>query len=526
MKYRAIVCFLLTIHPVSAPAADGIRGAEPGRLADKMATALADERFKQAHWGLLIVDRESGEVLFEHQADKMFAPASTTKLFSTAAALDCLGPDYRFQTPIYAMGKIDDGRLAGDLVLVASGDLTLGGRTDEAGHIAYADSDHIYAQFVSTAELTKPDPLTGLDALAKLVAAAGVKRIAGDVLIDDRLFDEAESSGSGPRRVTPILVNDNLIDFVVEPTEAGKPANVTWRPQSAAVRVDIQVRTVAENEDTTVVVSSPADNAFAVRGQIAAGRKPLVRTAEVADPATFARAVLIEALGRAGVQVEASPLAKNRSEALPQASEYPAANRVAVLESPPFAENAKLILKVSHNLHASTLPLLIAAKHGERTLWEGMRRQHDFFHRAGCDLDGISFGGAAGGARADYVSPRATVQLLRFMGTHKAYAAYRAGLPVLGEDGTLAHVVPADSPAKGKVAAKTGTLLWGNAGNGRFILTSKALAGYATAASGRELSFAMFVNNVPIAGSEEGAKMAGEKLGSLCEIMVAATPPK
>jgi D-alanyl-D-alanine carboxypeptidase/D-alanyl-D-alanine-endopeptidase (penicillin-binding protein 4) len=322
------------------------------------------------------------------------------------------------------------------------------------------------------------------------------------------------------------MVNDNLVDFVVEPAEAGQPAKVTWRPQSLAIRVDVQVNTVAATGETSVSVARPGDNAFALRGQIAAGRKPLVRTIEAADPASLARSLLIEALVRAGVRVDASPLAKNSPRSLPKATDYESAKRVALLESPPFAENAKLILKVSHNLHASTLPLLVAAKHGERTLTDGMRRQHDFYHRAGCDLDGISFGGAAGGSRADYVSPRATVQLLRYMSTHKASAAYRAGLPVLGVDGTLARVISADSPAKGKVAAKTGTLLWGNAGNDRFILTSKALAGYATAAGGRELAFAMFVNNVPIASSEEGAKMAGEKLGELCEIMVAESPPK
>ncbi len=524
--YREIVFLLLLVQQFPAQAAESSPSTIVGQLSGRLTAALDDERFKQAHWGLLIVDRESGDALFEHQADKMFAPASTTKLYSTAAALDALGADYRFQTPIYAIGKIDDGRLTGDLVLVASGDLTLGGRTNDDGHIAISDSDHIYAQFASTAELTEPDPLAGLDALAKQVAAAGVKQISGDVLIDDRLFEEAESSGSGPSRVTPILVNDNLIDFVIAPTATGQAANVTWRPQSAALRIDIRVQTVADREDTNITVSSPADNSFVVRGQIAAGRKPLVRTADVADPATFARALLIEALRRAGVQIDASPLSKNRAEALPSASDYPSARRVALLESPPFAENAKLILKVSHNLHASTLPLLIAAKHGQRTHWAGMRRQHDFFHRAGCDLDGISFGGAAGGSRADYISPRATVQLLRYMSTHKAFDAYRDGLPVLGVDGTLARVVPADSPAKGKVFAKTGTLLWANAGNGRFILTSKALAGYATAANGRQLAFAMFVNNIPIARSEDGAKMAGEKLGSLCEIMVAETPAK
>lgn len=495
-------------------------------LASKLAAAIEEPPYRNAHWGILIVDRTSGEVLFEHQADKLFAPASTTKLFSTAAALDVLGPDYRFETPIYALGKIDDGRLLGDLVLVASGDLTLGGRTDDAGHIAFTDSDHIYAQFVSTAELTKPDPLAGLDALAKQVAAAGIKHVTGDVLVDARLFDEAESSGSGPERVTPIVVNDNLIDFLIEPTEPGKPAKVEWRPKTVAARVDVQVATVAEKEETAVSVSAVGESGFIVRGQLAAGRKPLVRTVEVSEPDSFARALLIEALGRAGIRVDASPLAGNSPQALPKPEQYATSRRVAVLESPPFAENVKLILKVSHNLHASTLPLLIAAKNGERTLTAGMRRQHDFFHRAGCDLDGISFGGAAGGARADYVSPRAAVQLLRYMSTHKAFAAYRAGLPVLGVDGTLARAVPADSPAKGKVAAKTGTLLWGNTGNGQYILTSKALAGYAAAASGRDLAFAMFLNNVLIARSEEGARKAGEKLGSLCEIVVAETPGK
>lgn len=521
----ASACLLFVLAPAGF-AQSAATAAEADKLAASLQAAIGEAQFKNAHWGILIVDRATNATIYEQQADKMFAPASTTKLFSTAAALDALGPDYRFQTPIYAIGKVEAGRLAGDLVLVASGDLTLGGRTDESGHVAFTDSDHIYAQFVSTAELTKPDPLAGLNALAKQVAATGVKYITGDVLIDDRLFEEAESSGSGPERVTPIMVNDNLVDFVIEPTESGKPAKITWRPQSVALRVDLQVQTVGEKESTTVSIDAPGENSFVVRGQISAGRKPLVRTVEVSEPASFARALLIEALQRAGVRVDASPLAANRRDALPKASEYPTANRVAMLESPPFAENAKLILKVSHNLHASTLPLLIAAKHGERTLVEGMRRQHEFFHRAGCDMDSISFGGAAGGARADYVSPRATVQLLQFMSRHKAASAFRDGLPVLGLDGTLARVVPAESPAKGKVAAKTGTLLWGNAGNGRFILTSKALAGYATAANGRELVFAMFLNNMPIAESEAGAKLAGQKLGALCEIMVAEMPAK
>src|SRR5207248_3658938 len=142
-------------------------------------------------------------------------------------------------------------------------------------------------------------------------------------------------------------------------------------------------------------------------------------------------------------------------------------------QSPPLSESARLILKVSHNLHASTLPLIVAARKGKRTLDDGLHVQRDFLKHAGIDVETISFGGGAGGSRADYTTPRATVQLLRYMATRPDFAAYEAGLPVLGSDGTLHDAVAADSPARGKVRAKTGTLSWRDRRNGRTLLTSQ-----------------------------------------------------
>jgi D-alanyl-D-alanine carboxypeptidase/D-alanyl-D-alanine-endopeptidase (penicillin-binding protein 4) len=103
-------------------------------LAKRIDAIVDAPEFKHAHWGVLVVDAETGDTLYQRAADKLFAPASTTKLFSVAAALDALGADYRFETPIYSRGEIDkNGRLAGDLILVASGDLTMGGaRTTRA----------------------------------------------------------------------------------------------------------------------------------------------------------------------------------------------------------------------------------------------------------------------------------------------------------------------------------------------------------------------------------------------------------
>jgi D-alanyl-D-alanine carboxypeptidase/D-alanyl-D-alanine-endopeptidase (penicillin-binding protein 4) len=511
---RGTVLLAAVLVAVPAPArADETLKAELEKIID-------GPHYRQASWGVLIVDLESAQSLYERNADKLFIPASVTKLYTVATALDALGKDYRFETPVYRRGRLDEnGQLAGDLILLASGDLTMGGRTDANGSIAVTDHDHTYANGNEDGTLTEPDPLAGLDALAKQVAESGIKRVRGDVLVDDRLFEKAAGTGSGPSRLTPIMINDNLIDVVVTPAAAaGERATVKTRPRTTAIQVDAQIETVASGRRTTVRVTAPQPGRLVVRGQIAVGHKPLLRVHEVEDAASFARSLFIEALRRAGVSVEASPLGVNHEEPLPRLDSYAKLTRAALFTSPPFAEEMKLILKVSHNLHASTLPLLVAVKHGKRTLADGLHLQHDFLARAGVDVGTISFGGGAGGDRADYTTPRATVQLLRYMTTRPDFTAYDAALPVLGSDGTLATSVKADSPVRGKVRAKTGTYFLSNTMNRNFLMTSKTLAGYMTTSRGRKLAVVFFVNHVPLESSAELPR-EGQALGQLCEIV-------
>jgi D-alanyl-D-alanine carboxypeptidase/D-alanyl-D-alanine-endopeptidase (penicillin-binding protein 4) len=500
--------------------------AEP-TLESKVQQVVGHPRFKHAHWGILVADQTSGEALYSHFPDAMMTPASTTKLFSTAAALDAFGADHRFETPIYRRGEIvagapdADGKptriVQGDLILVASGDLTFGGRTDEHGKIAYTNSDHTYADFLTRPVLTKPDPLAGIQELARQVAASGIREVTGDVLIDDRLFARSESTGSGPIHVTPIVVNDNVIDVIVAAGSAGRPAVVDWRPKGSAIVVDAQVTTTPAGSKSEVTLTEPAPGRFVVRGKIAADEKPIIRIHEVDDATAFARSLLIDALQRAGVHVQGSALEPQSAGELPAKDAYKHLERVAVLTSPPFSEEIKLILKVSHNLHASTLPLLVAAKHGKRTLREGLRLQREFLVRQGVPTDGLSFGGGAGGSRSDCVSARAATELLRAMARRPDFAAYRAGLPILGEDGTLASALDPASPARGKAFAKTGTYTVRNDLNDKFLLTSKALAGYLQTAKGRDLVFAFYVNNAPL--DKHGDKDdVGKALGKLCEI--------
>jgi len=502
----------------AASAASGASASElNAALAAQLDPIVEATEFKHSHWGVLVVDQETCRTLYERNADKLFAPASVTKLFSTAAALDELGADFQFETPIYRRGEVDEaGTLEGDLVLAASGDPNLGGRIDTGGRITYRDVDHTYAGYASNAELTAADPLAGLDALAKQVYESGIREVMGDVLVDDRLFAATAGSGSGPSKVSPIVINDNVLDFTITPGELGKAATIDWRPRTSIYMVDAQVTTGPAGSKTTVSIDEPLSGTITVRGSIPAERKPLLLIHEVEQPASFARSLLIEALRRAGVRVEASPLTLNETEKLPRREALAMLKKAAVLKSPPLADELKLILKVSHNQHANMLPLILAAQAGKRTLIEGLRIERAALARAGVNVETISFGDGAGGERSDYVTPRATTELLCAMARRDDFSVYHDALPVLGVDGTLAAAVSAESPVRGKVRAKTGTLVWGDLLNERPLLQSKALAGYAETTSGRKVVFAVFVNLVPL--NEPGDReRIGRVLGTICE---------
>ncbi|MDB5308501.1 MAG: dacB [Gemmataceae bacterium] len=508
----AVVAGVVSV-PAAAPAApaDGV-----GKL---LTEVLDGPDYKHASWGVLVADAKTGETVFARNPDALLTPASVTKLFTCAAALVGVGPDQTVETTVHQRGVVAGGTLKGDLILVAAGDLTLGGRTDKSGKVVFRDKDHTYANSgLMDAELTDTDPLAGLDALAGQVKEAGINQVDGDVLVDDRLFARARGSGSGPDVVSPIVVNDNVIDVVVEPgAKTGDPAKVITRPATGFYQMDVLVTTGDAGATPDLQVLPVGPNQFAVRGRVPKGGKPLVRIYPVEEPALFARALFVEALRRCGVKATAAVL-RPTAVSLPERGGYDKLPKVAAFTSPPLKDAVAVTLKVSHNLYASTLPCLVAAATGERTAEAGLREERKILKELGVDVGAVSFGGGAGGAAADHVSARATVQLLRGMAKRPEWEAYEAGLPVLGVDGTLAETVKADSPAKGKVRAKTGTLVWYDAANDRFLLKSKALAGVMTTKAGTKLHLAMFVNNVPLPKGTTTSR-EGKMLGRLCEIL-------
>jgi serine-type D-Ala-D-Ala carboxypeptidase/endopeptidase (penicillin-binding protein 4) len=475
----------------------GDLGEAQAELGPKVAKVMGSSAYRHGEWGYLEVDPSNGRTVRAlGPPDRLYIPGSATKLFSVSATLDDLGFDHRFKTPLYAQGEVENDKLDGDLVLVAKGDLTMGGRTAPDGSVSYTPVDHTYANDVPGATLTPEDPLAGLDEIAKQVRESGITRVDGDVVIDTRLFDPAPPGEPDPNLdpwPSPITVNDNVIDVQIEPGKVGeKPKVVKWRPQVAPYRLDVQAKTVAADKQTTLSVNAATDGRIVVSGDIAADAGKQLRVASVEDPAAFARTALIEALERAGVSVDASPTGSNPASKLPKEGSYEANAEVAAYESPPFSEYAKLILKVSHNYGANLNVCLMAVEAGSADCNDGFSVMKKFFEKAGVDADQVALADGRGGNPTDRFTPRAATDLLGYWLGEPEADTYRKMLPELGVNGSLADACKG-CPAKGKVFAKTGTVALPDFVNGRLIL-AESLGGYMEAEPGRFHVFYLVVN--------------------------------
>ncbi|MFJ6760701.1 D-alanyl-D-alanine carboxypeptidase/D-alanyl-D-alanine-endopeptidase [Streptomyces sp. NPDC091273] len=468
-------------EPSPSPSGD----AEQAPLDPRITEIMRKPQYSHAQWGLLQTEPDDGHVVHSMFPGQFFIPGSTAKLISVSGPWQTLGADHRFVTPLYAVGERSGATLTGDLDLVAQGDLTMGGRTRPDGTVAYTDLDHTYANDFPGATLTPENPLAGIDQLARQVRESGITRLDGDVIVDSRLFLPDPVLDPTP---TPLIINDNLIDLMTTPGDkAGADARLDWRPKVAPYQVTSTVKTVAAGKPTAVTVTA-TDGGTRIRlsGTVAADSEPLLRTSPITDPAAFGRTALIEALGRAGVRVTADPAGPNPVARLPR--DYAGRPRVAAYTSPPYAQYAKLILKVSHNLGANLGICLMAVTTGSHQCEDGFPVLADFLDRAGVDRKQAQLMDGRGGNPADRATPRALVQMLAYWQRTPDARLFREALPILGVDGLLADNCRS-CPARGKVFAKTGAAVGGDALNDRLAVGAITIAGYLDKGGGRYDTF-------------------------------------
>ena len=222
-------------------------------LAAKIQGVMARPEFAHSNFGIEFLDLQTGEVLYSLNADKMFVPASTTKLLTEGTVLAKLG-DYRFHTCIYRTGPIDKhGTLKGDLILVASGDPNLSNRIQPDETLAFVDHDHSYQ-----GPALPGHPLTVLREMAKQVAAKGIRKVEGNVYVDASLMPDGLHEGGTDTVLSSIIVNDNVIDITAKPgAKVGDPVALTVSPETSYVHFTNKIVTGAADSKPSLDAGDP-----------------------------------------------------------------------------------------------------------------------------------------------------------------------------------------------------------------------------------------------------------------------------
>lgn len=472
--------------------------------------------YEDSVWGLRVVDTADGRVLIDEQASTSFFIGSVRKIFSVGLLAEEVGPEHTYDTPVFRQGSVDNaGVLDGDLILVASGDLTMGGRKNPDGSLAISDFDHNEANSLGNAVLTTPDPLAGYKDLARQVADSGVTQITGEVVIDDRLFvpfnfrDEFD--------VKPIFVNDNVVDLSISPGAVGGPANVVIRPLSSALAVVNSLQTGAAGSEFDLELDPELPDNIGTPGASAevlgnlpvdfepafTGEFPLIQTFRITDPSNYARTVFIEALEAEGVQVDAATVAGNPVALLPAKDSYQQSNRLALLVGTPFGDLARYILKISYNIGADTSLLLLGLTQGVDNLNAALQQERQILTTEfGIPGDSFEFVDGSGGGPTKATNAAVTSMLIGLLNSPAADTFWEA-LPILAVDGSLGFVTnftsdPSLAGAAGQVRAKTGTFAEGGASG--IIVRGQAFGGFIDTRSGRRLAYQLVVNEVPVEG--------------------------
>lgn len=460
----------------------------------------------------VVEDASTGRVLYAHNADSFMLAASTTKLITEGMALATLGPDFRFSTPVYRIGTVDgSGTLHGDLVLVGSGDPNLSGRLRSDGAMAFANEDHSYDGSPDT-QAVSGDPLLVLRQLAAAVRAAGIAHVAGRVLADDSLFHDNQPEAGTGAVVSPLVVNDNLVDVTVTPTTPGEAPQISVSPQTAYVRFHVDAKTVAKGRRTIAlrdVAATDGTHDVTVSGTIRQG-KAVLYAYRVPEPARFAQLAFAQTLRDAGVRVDETPVA-----APPDPRLYSRDAIVATHVSPPLAQDVYVTLKVSDNLHANLMPYawaIYGLHQSADPLSYAFAAERTFLTNAGLDVHSAVLTDGLG--TDAYFTPSFVAAYLRYAQQQPWFPALQHGLPILGVDGTLFNIA-VNAPAKGRVFAKTGTWSSYDLLNGATMVSAKGLAGFTTTRAGHHVVFAFYVNRMAGASGEDTAHRAGEVLGAL-----------
>ena len=499
---------LLLAVAVTLSAQQAVLPASTASLREQVGAITGESAVSRAHWGVSVT-RLDGTPVFAMNEAQYFQPASNAKLFTTAAAIALLGPDRTFETGVYAEGRrISPASLEGDLILRGGGDPNLSG----------TNLPYVSPALRPTRSPAPPvDPLRYLAELADKVAATGLKQISGSVVADDTLFpyepypedwtmDDAVWGYGAP--VSALSVNDNQIQLTMRPgARRGTPIKYDISPTMPWYTIDTGDATTgaAGSGSHLDVQRSPGTRVLRIFGTIAPDAPADHEEIAIDDPAEYAAKAFTMLLASRGVNVAGQVGVQHRLPETPVAftaearkpvplqaegteaqrrTHIPSDKPIVSHQSVPLGVDVVLTNKISQNLHAELLLHAMSATYLDGSTVGGARVVRSWLtQRVGVDPDDFAFFDGSGLSGHDLVTPRAITRLLSFAAAQPWGAAWKASLPVAGEDGSMRGRY-ANSPWKDHVFAKTGTLGEVN-----------ALSGYVDCASGQTLIFSVIVNH-------------------------------
>jgi len=469
MRKAAAALALLLVLASAAPAPAGT--AQNRALAHALETRLAKANLRLDRYGIVVLTREERPaIVFARGHTQALMPASTAKILTAATALDLLAPGHVFRTRVTARGRVDGGVLHGDLVVHGSGDPNLSGR--------FHDDRPTYV----------------LETFARAVAAAGIRRVAGSLVLDDGPFDRAyvhPTWTEGDRRrwygapVAGLAFNDSCADIVVRGGgREGAPASVVSPSTVGGWGLENKVKTVSTGRPTVGGIWIRGDSVLRVQGTIPKGQSyPFSHP--VPDPLRFFAGAFLATLEREGVVVE-----QGARPARDAADRTPGALEIAQEESP-LGTTLEVMNRRSQNFYASLVFKATGARLCGVGSWEsGGRAVAEMLRRRGLDPEHETRIVDGSGLSAANRTTAAT--LARLLHTFdrdllRGPVLY-ASLAVPGGDGTLSHRLRTRGLEE-RLHAKTGTL----ASRG-----VHALAGYVDGKDGEPgYTFAILLNGVP-----------------------------
>ncbi|MBA3583901.1 MAG: D-alanyl-D-alanine carboxypeptidase/D-alanyl-D-alanine-endopeptidase [Gemmatimonadetes bacterium] len=418
--------------------------------------------------GVAVFAVDRGIPLYLHNADVPVLPASNMKLYTTAAALGRLGPDFQYTTSLYVDGLIrPDGTLDGDLILVGRGDPTISGRF-------YGDSvTYVFDRFA--AELRK----------------LGLRRVRGDLIGDASYFDDARIASGWESsnllwwygaRASALSFNDNVVTIEVRPGGwVGAPPGVSFHPRADRLVVINEAVTGGARGGRSIGIRRRPDiGGYEIRGRIPIRSGPLRYVVAVEDPALFAASAFRDRLERSGIAIEGDIEVLQGWER----RMYASPRLVVSQTSPRLIEIVKVINKHSHNFFAEqVLKTLGAVFEGEGSFDEGSEVVREFLDEIDVSAWGVRIEDGSGLSRYNAVTAKMTAELLVAMADHPRFQEFYDSLLIAGEDGDPRRLnAPA---ARGNVHSKTGTLKG-----------VSALSGYVTTGDGELLVFSVISNNL------------------------------